>query len=736
MAFQFAKALTTAKDHEDADVRERAEAKIRKWARVWEAMWAGTADYGSAAPFKDVPKWATMEVVTGGFATGKVLSGGPVTENEASLFEKYAKHGIVKSRKGLNRFFLTEEGLEELDRLMTSSRYAIEVPEEACLLIAAWLVKHGASEKARDLIDVAGPYFDKLRFFPTFTEGARKSAAAVHLQTVGETLTAMRKLKPNARVSTQKEAVNVWLPYHDRVVGLLWELFEDGVLIPSLPEAWIDRAKGHLARYEKLRMTHRLCSKPERKRGHQYRLRVYLRKFASNASSVPDRDIADCLTILNCFQAKWGEPDSKLCMDRRRRQRNDVASPLFSDLNKVVVARLEQYEMSDGVDQLNPILADIDDAESERFNVPSGAKVPIPIREKMARCENADIESLIAKGVITSGEMLANVIPQMTSQIRALGFEDPGLREIYAKTYRAFRKRRSLLLLNLQKQTQLEDLPWIAIIEDERKSTFADQGTAKTVLRDLAVLTLTSFPHMIIPNKLIQEMTALIHTAGLEVRLTEELAADIFMGEFSKKYLEVAKHAANFLDGTLYANYYHFSPKTYRKPGGIGFLKFKRSADLATICAARAGARLGTWRPAVNGAILEQQLILTTHNLAVLFEALELGHLLKDQLLPMARHCFRWLCKRLQTKVPDRHMKMIAIKNAAYAWRQMVFYLSFVDPHGFRAFQGYAESLLAEQNDDFQKYFRPFLDSLIAIHNGGKPGSGPVFLGWSIANHR
>ena len=49
---------------------------------------------------------------------------------------------------------------------------------------------------------------------------------------------------------------------------------------------------------------------------------------------------------------------------------------------------------------------------------------------------------------------------------------------------------------------------------------------ATRVLDELAVLTISSFPHAIIPNKLLQEFRALVKGAEMDIPLFEEVAAD------------------------------------------------------------------------------------------------------------------------------------------------------------------------------------------------------------------
>ena len=122
------------------------------------------------------------------------------------------------------------------------------------------------------------------------------------------------------------------------------------------------------------------------------------------------------------------------------------------------------------------------------------------------------------------------MLPQVTSGIRAAGFTDSRLRQLYSSIYRAFRRRRSLLLLDLEKQVQIEELPWIRAIDRFRAEDLSSAELAKQTLEEVVILALSSFPQAIIPNKLLQELNALSKGAGLDLSLVDELAADIFMG--------------------------------------------------------------------------------------------------------------------------------------------------------------------------------------------------------------
>merc|ERR1719198_1656777 len=119
------------------------------------------------------------------------------------------------------------------------------------------------------------------------------------------------------------------------------------------------------------------------------------------------------------------------------------------------------------------------------------------------------------------------------------------------------------------------------------------------------------FPQTILPNPFVQEMQALLN----KVPLTKEVAADIFEHAFSKPFEEASAVAWRAVQGTCYARYYDLKEADFA------------DGNLYTRCQRRVGSG-GGGGVAGNGQIIEWQQILTTHNLAVLFE--ELG--LKDVL--------------------------------------------------------------------------------------------------------
>ena len=222
--------------------------------------------------------------------------------------------------------------------------------------------------------------------------------------------------------------------------------------------------------------------------------------------------------------------------------------------------------------------------------------MPPSIVRKVMRCLLEDVDVLIERGVITSAEMLALLLPQITSSVRAAGIGDPQLRTLYGEIYRAFRRRRSLLLLDLQSQVRIEELPWVRAIEGIRSESLSTMAVARQTLAELATVTVSSFPQTIVPNKVIQEFRALAKGAELTLPLVDELATDIFVGRFSEVFVKAAKVAEGMLQGTLYERYYDIDFREIHQLEVSATGGKSNPADddaLATLCASRAGVASG-----------------------------------------------------------------------------------------------------------------------------------------------
>ncbi len=669
--------------------------RVEKWQQLLQGIQSGGIEVGSRTPVKGTPAWVTLEVLTGGFATGNKLASGPIQPHEKELMDSLG----VSQRGQLNAHFLSDAGQEKLRGMLASGCYQLDLPEEGAWLVLAWLAQHDHHEQAAQLLETLLPHAGQLRFYPIPRDRPASSDLRVHRHTVGKVRHDLRKIGPNPRVLAQKEALEVWTPLYDQLLSLFQETVQDGWPCRVYPPDWQQRAQQLLQSYHKLRETHRLCRRPERNKHSFAQLRTFLER---GPESLTGKEVGRIRLILQRSEQKRGLPGSQRFQQARLLQRQAVAGPTYQEVAQILAERMAAFPPMEGIEDLAPL----------RQPTPDGFPIPTCLLEKVERCLLATLEELVECGQIPSGEVLADILPQLTSQLRAAEFDDPALGRLFAAIYRAFRTRRSLLLLNLQSQVRLEELPWVAALQSFRRQSDPGQAAARQALESLARVALSAFPETILPNKLIREMRALAASARLDIPFTDELAADIFMGQFAPHFSLAARRAQQFLQGTLYQTYYSIQP---------GDLE-----DLFGACVDRAGVSVGG--TAQNGQILEQQQILTTHNLATLFQTLDLRDQLDLHKLAIA--CFKWILRRLQIPQSNWHDQLLTVKNSAYAWRQMIFFLSLGRP---TAFLEEAGALLERQPPVFQGRFEPAWRGLVQATQGQAPSQ--PFLGWCQGQH-
>jgi hypothetical protein len=346
--------------------------------------------------------------------------------------------------------------------------------------------------------------------------------------------------------------------------------------------------------------------------------------------------------------------------------------------------------------------------------------LPEPIRRVARQAMAGTVEDLIAAGIVPSAEVLAELVPRIAATVIAASYPDTALRALMAAHYCAFRNRRSLLLLNLEHQVRIDELPWVAALAAVRQANSSTD--ARAALVRVGRLTLDTFPATVLPNPLINELTALAREAGLDLPWVEELAADIFMGTFTRKFARAAQFAARLLDGSLYARYYGIDYAAIRALDVTG--SDPTSQAFAAICRDRAGAGVARHSVAANGTVIEQAQILTTHNLALLAGSLRVVPV--DSWAGLSRRSFQTVAQLMrQAAAESRPLR--TIKDAAYAWRQTVFYLSLAEPAGQTAFVEWARELVAGHPGTA---LPSIVDGLAQVVAGGAPERGP-FLGWS-----
>ncbi len=755
-----------------SSVGETAASRAEQWRRVLAGMFDGTLDHGSRTPVAGTPSWVTLEVAHGGFATGRLMAAGPLEAHELEKLHHIQRPPSTKTRAALNHHFLGDAGREELLALLSSGCYRVTVPEEAALLVTAWLIQSGDTARAEAVLAEISPYLDRLRFYPVPSDRPARSGDGVFVRPASEVITSLRGVRPKPAIQTMNEAIQVWTPLYDRAVELLLDTVEgetphlrtseSGELIRRAdgspiveggwpcrryPDDWADRAWALLEEYKRERMRYRLCGKPERAKENFARLRGYLRRCARDPRGLTGRDVGMIRKILASFVTSHGAPGSERLARTRAAQARNASLPSRHELAQTLADRIAKHGNEDGIPDLDACLGPLTAGEAAEIGADPGAPIPASLAEKAAHCFEAPIETLVARRIVRSSETIARLLPALSAAVRANAIEPSELRGVYEASYRAFRQRRSLLLLNLESQVRFEELPWIAALVQVAGTQDDSRRDARTALVRAVRLVLESFPQTILPNKLVRELRSLATAAGERIPLVDELATDIFMGDFSASYLRAAQAAAPVVAGTLYERYYGLpldrlltlndvEKRWYDTPTSPGF---------AALCRELAGAanRRRSGSVAWNGTIIEQAQILTTHNVAPLLDRLDLADELRPEFPDLARRCFEWICRRQQFAIGDWQAQMQSVKNSAYAWRHMILYLALADAQEPQRFLEWAELHLSRQREDFQVRFTPVMAGLRAIvaggsfdHNGCDPVTGGRrFLGWTIGRH-
>lgn len=734
---QMARAFVTASSHEDATTRQRAEGRLRRWLQVISGMAGGVLSVGSRAPVAGLPEWATPEVVRGGFATGTASAAGPLLPYE---IEAARRAGVPAERRALFMYYLTEAGLAELGAMLDTGRYEIAVPEEAALLVVAWLLRAGDRLSALDLLGTIGPFAGQLRFAPRPCTSPAADPQLVCRQTIGQVREALERRRPDPAVEAMREAVLVWNPFGDDLLILWLETAESGRIASRMPADWLTRGSALLARYQELAARHPYCSKHRRPKENIAILRGALDEVTAGRT-LSQRQHGLLQHAVDSMVARRGRPGSGSHTALRERQHANAARPTHHALTQVLISRLTTFPQHTGIPNTGPLTQPVTASEAADTQVPPGTGFPPSLHHITGRALSARVGTLIERGLVPSTEVLAEVLPQMTASAAAASYADDALRSLMAAHYRAFRNRRSLLLLNLDHQTGVGDLPWIKAVAAHRAAGASTQHAAYDVLRQLSELAVQNFPATILPNTLIRELDTLAKAAGLDVPLVEELAADIFMGTFSAKFLRAAKLAAGLLAGTLYERYYgidYAAVLTISDVTGRPGLLAPTSDAFARLCHSRSGVPDGGGSVAANGMGIEQSQILTTHNLAALVDRIGIDP--ASGWAGLARLSFETCC-RLVAHMQNNPRPLRTIKDAAYAWRQALFFLSLTTQNEQNQFIAWAGQELTRQPGHVAQRLTPVLTGLRHTAAGGSLDEGAIpdgarrFLGWSLGGH-
>ncbi|WP_307280930.1 hypothetical protein [Arthrobacter sp. W4I7] len=622
--------------------------------------------------------------------------------------------GVEHDRAHLFAWFLSDEGIRKLDAWLKSGLYRLDLPEHGALLSFAWLLQHGRAHDASEMVSALEPWAGQVRFWPY--ELTEPDAPGVHVATLPVVSARLNGKRPQRHVEAEREALSVWTPFTDKVLSHWWATrSSSGILGAALTPDWIDGAKELLAEYQRLAAENTLTKRHTDPKGNLQILLTGL--YACVGGELDSRPMGRVRVAAANMVAKRGEPGSPRLAELRAAQARTAAKPSHAALAHDAAARLNATGRTGAVGDPVALLR----------GTPAEA---LPSVRKITRqATQAPLPVLLGHGIVRSAEVLAELAPQLTAETVASRYSDPSGGLLAKRLHRAFANRRSVLLLDRKSQVTVQALPWFNLLEQTGVHE-QNQALAHAQAVDLATLALHHFPGTLIPNSLIRELTRLFGLASEEVPLTYELASDIFMDSFSPVFLRAAQETATVVGSTLYARYYGIDygriltmgttqetsswPRTTPRTVVPEFDALVRSR--ACIGPARWG-----YDVVASGKIIEQAQILTTQNLAVLVKAgvtLDWG--------TQARGAWNVAKNHLAKTAGAKNLRHR--KNAAYAWRQAIFYLAlspleqaaaFVDDETVTHGLGPAVTVQAEA------IFKGLRETIEA----GAPADGP-FLGW------
>ena len=714
-------------------------AQLTAW---WSALHGGLA-IGSRRP-TSYPEWVTLEVAEGGFATGQALAA-----------TRYVSGG-EQAADPTSAAFMAAGGLDTLTEMLASGRYRIQQPENAALPVVAWLLQQGRADEAKALFAELGPYMDELRFYPyPSEEPAAVSSTTAAVTTVGEMREALQSIRRRTEAFEAANGGATASHRHNqqrrqRAVAEGYAALQ-GDAIALLVGTAGERREAFLALATAGDAAAEESGADEDARAERGAAMLFAdgaplaaeavgaiearaADLAQRFGAVPSHQRAGTTTAMALAALRSAPPvgADRVALAKRllavarsrgvvgyaafekylaRTAVSAVPAPQTAAKVEAVIARAAALpdEASLGAADRAALLAPLEQTADAGGDA-RGAALPPTIARAVTRATTGTLDELIASGAIASAEMIATVLPRMLSAAAGACIADPAARLLYARLSAAFAQRRSLLLVNLEKQVRFEELPWarplVALLAG------ADEGSqCDAVVREAVRCLFTHFPATIIPNKVVSALKDVMRKGvlGAKANLTEELATDIFQGAFSPNFDAAALSAAAAMRGTVYSRYYGLEGAY----GGAAERHAELQAEVAALKEQQAAIRVpdltlysslqqeiyakgllvrlakekmvdwgcphsgASYNTVQSGRLIEAAMVLTTHNLAQC--AAMCGGSIADAGVDAAASALKawtYIVRTFVSPPTARRAVLHARRDVAYAWRQTLFFVS------------------------------------------------------------
>lgn len=605
----------------------------------------GKFEVGSRKPDMDYPEWTSKKVAPGGFYAG--------IKYELKSDENNVR--ILNDPKEMLRY---SDLIEYID-------HNLEGPEPTMIPTIGFLRKNGKIEEANKLEEIIRPYVNNIRFYP-IEEELMKEKKKPNVFASLETISDFKEWCRNSyiyKLEAEERLINIYKK-NNEFKNKLIKLFRETTIIVNdeewpmqrVSEEWLEKGR-------KLYNSNKwyLYDLTKRKRGSLYNLWLILgniilqpkimKKEDCNVDMYNNRSVNEfAITRISGKEVRWIKVYLKANKSLKSYniteliRKQDEARGLLKYLDNINEERLEKnfYE------ELKERFKDVEEVVFKKLN----------------KCVLYPLEELKSLGYIPSGETFVELSGGMEAFLNTVDIdfkEDIAIEEhLKYIIYKGFKNMRSLLLLNLESQLKLCEIPQYKVLCDVYKCN--KRSSNKLILSKLLVsYYINWFPEIIMPNRVVKMLYNLLKCEEKDLGLCEEIACDIFMGRFGEKYDTSLNIAQRNMCYTLYSKYYNIDK--YYVCGNSNLTKLSLELKEQYY-----GVSTYKYRNTnENGQQLQAALILTTHNNIQLDRFVDELDVLK---------ILKTITFKLLNTLEGGWMPSLSCSEIGHCWRNFMYYVS------------------------------------------------------------
>ena len=232
-----------------------------------------------------------------------------------------------------------------------------------------------------------------------------------------------------------------------------------------------------------------------------------------------------------------------------------VAPTLTRRSGDVKELKSKQKDAVDQRSELLEILKPMYDSNGIEKDIVDELVIKFPLVEKSIRKSTlGTLTELCDYGLLGSSEEFSDqvsvVVDIHLSLDRSLVFNTVTYQILALNFHRAFSIRRSRLLLDLNTQVKISEIPWYVVFKNTFQTISPD---TLDLSRSIFIDYLSNFSGTQIPNKFVDILSNKLGWVGL----VKEIASDIFMGSFVKTFGAQSKRRESIFGvDTPYGSYY------------------------------------------------------------------------------------------------------------------------------------------------------------------------------------